>query len=140
MDPVTAVGLVASIVQLIDSTTKVVKYLNDVRDAPKDRARLAQEAASLLALLTSLRYRVEESNPTDSWFSGVRSLGGPGGLLEQFREAMEKLATRLRPDSGIKKVGKALFWTLEKDEINAILFKIERIKTLVGLALQNDQL
>lgn len=30
MNPVTAVDLVASIVQLIDTTTEVIKYLNDV--------------------------------------------------------------------------------------------------------------
>jgi hypothetical protein len=65
MDPVTVIGLVAGIVQLIDTTTKAIKYINDVKDAPRDRARLAREATSLLALLTDLRYRLEESKSTD---------------------------------------------------------------------------
>lgn len=55
MDPVTVVGLAASIVQLIDATTTVIKYLNDVKDAPKDRATLAREGSGLLALFTDLR-------------------------------------------------------------------------------------
>jgi hypothetical protein len=140
MDPVTVVGLAAGIVQLIDATAKAVKYLNDAKDAPKDRARLAREAASLLALLTDLRYRVEEAKVTDPWFTGVRLLGVKGGPLEQFKEAIEKLARKLKPESGVKKFGKALLWTLDKDEINNILSEIERLKTLVSLSLQKDHL
>jgi hypothetical protein len=82
MDPVTLAGLAASIVQLIDATTTVIKYLNDVKDAPKDRATLAREGSSLLALFTDLRYRVEEAKPTDPW---LRSLGVKGGPLDQDR-------------------------------------------------------
>jgi hypothetical protein len=65
MDPITAVGLAASIVQLINATTKALKYLNDVKDAQKDRATLAREASSLLALITDLRNKVEEAEETD---------------------------------------------------------------------------
>jgi hypothetical protein len=140
MDPVTVVGLAASIVQLIDVTTKVTKYLNDVKDAPKDRARLAREATNTLALLTDLRYRVEEANSTDSWFTGVRSLGVAGGPMDQFKEAMEELAAKLQPVTGIKKIGKTLHWTLDKNKISDILAEIERLKTLVILALDKDHL
>lgn len=42
-------------------TSKVVTHLNDVKDAPKERAKLVREATRLLALLTDLRYRVEET-------------------------------------------------------------------------------
>ena len=134
MDPVTAVGLAASIVQLIDATTKVIKYLNDVKDAPKDRWTLAREATSLLALLTNLRYGLEEPKSTNPLFN-VRSLGVEGGAFDQFKEAMEELARKLKPEAGIKKFGKALIWTLDKNEISNILSKIERLKTLVSLAL-----
>ena len=58
MDPITAAGLIASIAQLIGTTTQTIQYLNDMKDAPKYRAKLAQEASSLLMLLTDLRYTV----------------------------------------------------------------------------------
>ena len=74
MDPITALGFAAGIVQLIDATSKAINYLNDVKDAPKDRARLARETAGLLSLFTDLRYRVEDTNSTDPWFVGLRSL------------------------------------------------------------------
>ena len=140
MDPVTAVGLAASVVQLIDATTTAIKYLNDARDAPKHRAIFAREAASLLALFTDLRYRLEEAESTEPWFTGIRLLGLEGGPLDQFKEAMEELTRKLKPDAGIKKFGKALIWTLDKNEINGTLSKLERLKTRVGLALQGDDL
>jgi hypothetical protein len=140
MDPVTIVGFIASIVQLIDATSKVVKYLNSVADAPKDRVALAREASGLLPLLIDLRHRVEESRPTDPWYAGVRALGGDAGPLEQLRERLEKLARKLKPKGGVKKVGMALRWTLDKSDIDSNISGIERLKSLVNLSLQNDLL
>jgi hypothetical protein len=140
MDLLTAAGIIASIVQLIGTTTQAIRFLNDVKDAPKDRAKLALEATGLLVLLTDLRYRVEEAKPTDPWFTGIRSLGVEMGPLRQFKETMEELARKLQPESGFRKFGKALFWTLDKGDIDNILSKIERLKTLINLALQKDHL
>lgn len=137
MDPVTVVGLLAAVVQLIDVTSEVVKYFNDVKDAPKDRAKLAREAVGLLALFMDLRYRIEETTSTDPWFTGLRSLGGERGPLMEFKSAMEKIADKLAPTSSVMR---ALRWTLDKRETDAILSKIERLKTLIGLALQKDHL
>lgn len=136
MDPITIVGFVASVVQLIDITSKAVSYFNDVKNAPKERAKLAIETTSLLALFTDLRYRVEETTSTDPWFAGLRSLGGP---LMEFNKAMIDVADKLTPaTSGINL--RRVLWTLDKKEIDAILSKIERLKTLIGLALQKDHL
>ena len=140
MDPITAVSLVASIVQLIDITAKTLQYLNDVEDAPKERARLAQEATGLLSLFTDLRYRVEEVKSTDPWFVGLRSLAGDGGPLDQFKSTMEDLADKLVPRKGIKRIGIALRWTLDKKDVDASFSIIERLKTLISLALQTDHL
>lgn len=140
MDPVTAVGLVAAIIQLMDATMMAIKYLNDVKDAPKDRSKIARDATSLMVLLTDLRYRVEETDSTDPWFTGVRLLGVDGGPLDQFKEALDDLARRLKPKTGIKKLGKMLIWTLDKKNIDDILDSIERLKTLVTLSLGKDHL
>lgn len=135
-----AVGLAASIIQLISVTTKTVKYLNNVKNATKDRARLSEEVISLLALLMKLRDKVEEPTTTNTWLTGVRVLGVGNGPLDQLKVAMEKLVKRLKPLSGIKGAGRALIWTLDKEECLAALSKIERLKTLIGLALQEELL
>ncbi|KAF2175434.1 hypothetical protein K469DRAFT_647119, partial [Zopfia rhizophila CBS 207.26] len=138
MDPITAIGFAANIVQIIDAVVKVVGYLNDVKDAPKDRARLARESTSLLAFLTDFRYKVEESSTDDPWFSSIRLLAAPGGPLEQFRDEMDELARKLKPQSGLRKFGKALVWTLDKNDINNIISRIERLKALVSISRQED--
>ena len=133
-------GFVAAVVQLIDVTSNLIIYFNDVKDAPKDRAKLAREASGLLALLTDLRYRVEDTSSTDPWFPGLRSLGGEGGPLMEFKSALEHIADKLAPASNVVNVMRVFRWTLEKKEIDTILSKIERLKTLIGLALQKDHL
>ena len=136
------VGLVASVIQLIETTTTVIHYVNDVKDGPAERAQFARHASSLLMLLIDLRFRAEESKPAaDPWFEGLRGLGAPGGPLDQLQGHMEQLATKLEPATGrLKRVTKALTWTLDKKDIEQALAWIERVSTLVTVALQNDQL
>jgi hypothetical protein len=138
MDPITAIGLIASLAQIIDATTKVLRYLNDVKNAPKARAQVAQEASLLLALLTSLRYRLEDANAKDPWVQGVLTLGMASGPLDQFREALEALAAKLQGSGTAKSVGKALIWHFEKKDVDELLRRMERLKSFIGLALQGD--
>jgi hypothetical protein len=138
MDPVLAIGLAASIVQIINATAQTIQFLNDVKDAPKDRIKLLQEAAGLLGLLTGLRCRIEEANQDDPWYVRVRALEGP--CLDQYRMAMEDLAQRLRPEKGVKSLGKRLIWTFDKKQIRETLDTIERLKSLISLAIQEDNL
>ena len=111
-----------------------------MKGAPKDRAKLAEEATNLLPVFTQLRYRVQEADSTDPWYIGIRSLVGADGPLKDFESIIEGLGDRLAPRKGLKKIGMALCWTLLKKDVDIFLFKIERLKTLVGLALHNDLL
>lgn len=139
MDPVTVAGFVAAVVQLIHVTSKVVNYLNSVTNAPKDRAKLVREATGLLLLFTDLRCRVDDTiTSTDPWFISLRSLGEKGGPLMEFKSAMEDVADKLAPVTGGMRLRRVLRWTLDKKEVEATLSKIERLKTLIGLALQKD--
>jgi len=40
-----------------------------------------------------------------------------GGPLEQFNEAIDDLARKLKPEKWLKKLTKAVFWSLDKNEI-----------------------
>jgi hypothetical protein len=64
MDPVSIVGLLSSIVQLIDIIATTIGYLNKVRDASKDCAMLAQKGTDLLALLIIIASPFTYTNPT----------------------------------------------------------------------------
>lgn len=135
-----AIGLVASIVQLTGAVTKTMLYINDVINSSKERSQVIQEAAGLLGLLTSLQSKVETASPTDAWFCHVRMLGASGGPLEQFKNSLEDLADNLKSESGIKTFGRKLVWTLDKKQAKTFLDTIERLKILIGIALQEDNL
>lgn len=138
MDPVSIIGLIASLAQLIDAASKTLRYLNNVKNAPKARAQVAQEASLLLVLFTSLRYRLEDTDAQDCWVQGVLTLGTANGPLDQFKEALESLATRLHNSGTGKSVGKTLMWHFEKKEIDELLGKMERLKSSINLAVQGD--
>jgi len=82
------------------------RYLNDVKNAPKERAQLALEAANLLPLLNTLRDQVENADPNDPWIESVLELGGPGGPLELFKRTMDQLKRKLKTESPMLRLGK----------------------------------
>ena len=140
MDPLSALGLAVNIAQVIDGVTKIVGYINDVKDAPKDRARLARECTSLLEYLVDFRYRVEEASANDPWYTSARLLAGQDGPLIEFVEELEIMKAKLKPQKGLKKVGKSLIWTVDMRYINKFIQRVERLKAFISLARQKDQL
>lgn len=138
MDPL---SITASIVAILQLSNKVISYLNDVEDASKDRARCAIEATNLHSLLTNLRFRVEEGNASSPWYTAIRGLATEKGPLDQFKEVLEVLQARITSGNG--RLGKAidvLTWKFKKEEVDRILQCMERLKTLIGIALQMDHL
>ena len=62
MDPITAIGAGASVLQLVGVAGKAIKYLNEIKNAPRERFRLAQELNSLYGILIELQSREDEAN------------------------------------------------------------------------------
>jgi hypothetical protein len=86
MDPLT---LTVSITALISTTAQVVIYLNDIKDAPKERKKLASETDSLVPLLIQLKHCVEEMKAgEEKCYESTRTiLGEPNGPLHQVGDA-----------------------------------------------------
>lgn len=135
MDPL---SITASIIAVITLTGKVINYLNVVRNASKDRARFAKEVANIQSLLISVRFHLDESTPEDLWFKEVRKLTEENGPIDQFRVAMEQLLTKVEPKAGLKKVGETLLWKLDEKDVEEILSRIERLKSIIQIAVQMD--
>ena len=140
MDPCSAVGLAASILQIINTTEQIIQHLKDIRNAPEERAQIQREAVSLLGLLMNLRDRAEHANEKDPWYVQICSLARQGGPLDQYQSAMIALAKKLSSVSFVEKLEKRLLWTFDKKQIKATLDLIERVKSLISLALQGDHL
>ncbi|OCK92309.1 ankyrin, partial [Cenococcum geophilum 1.58] len=135
MDPL---SITASIVTVLQLSTKVLGYLNDVKDASKERAKCAIEASNLHSLLLNLRFRLEEGSADKLWYTAVRALAVESGPLDQFKQVLELLRTKTTEGGRLKKTGEALVWKFKKEEIASILARMERLKTLVEIALQMD--
>jgi hypothetical protein len=137
MDPLSATASVIAVLQL---SAKVLAYLNDVKDASGGQAQCAIEASNLYNLLTKLRFRLEERRGHQPWFSAVQALAVENGPLDQFKQALETLQAKMTDGGRLKKFREALLWKFKKEEVNAILARMERLKTLVEIALQMDDL
>ncbi|KAL8720577.1 MAG: hypothetical protein Q9181_007891 [Wetmoreana brouardii] len=132
------VGVAASIGALIGVTTKTINYLSRVNNAPNERKALSRETTDLLQVLVSMKNQADEAKQSEPWSESIRLLATDHGALDQLQEALEKLSQKLKPGKGIKKVARRIVWTLDKDECNDTLQKIERVKSRISLALQGD--
>ena len=137
MDPLSAT---ASIIAILQLSAEVLTYLNDVKDASKDHAQCAIEASNLHSLLVNLRFRLEEGDASQPWYTTVRALAVENGPLDQFKQALETLQTKMTDGGRLKQAGRALIWKFKKEEIASILARMERLKSLVEIALQMDNL
>ena len=135
-DPLSVTSGIIAILQLASS---VVQYLNTVRDASDERQKLITEIGSVTGFLYLLNESADGPYRVNAQHTTYKSLYLANGPLDQFKAALNELAAKLRPaHGGLRRTGKALLWPFQKSEINGILYRIERQKTLIGLALQND--
>jgi hypothetical protein len=130
-DPLSAL---ASIVAVLQFSARVIKYLGDVEDARDDIKQLRAEVVSAVGLLSALKDLLAAG---EVWLVNVEKLGVPNGPLEQFRSSLERLAKMLAPATRLSNV---MAWPFQSSEVRDILCKIERLKMLFSLALQNDHL
>ena len=135
MDPLSFSASITTLVQLAGT---VIRYLSDVRDSPKELQKIRIVVSSVLGILFLLQEQSHQARQGDSLISTLRSLDVPNRPLEQFRIALECIASKLAPVKSWKKLGKALKWPIEKEEIQTTLNTIKRQKALFSLALQHD--
>ena len=137
MDPL---SITASVIAILQLTGTVLGYLSDVKNAPKECQQCAIEASNLLYLLTTLRYRLEQEQTGDPWFTAIRPLNVENGPLNQYKQALEQLRFKIDVGTGAQNIKRRLVWKFSKAEVAAILVRMERLKSLVSIALENDHL
>lgn len=130
----------ASVFAILQTTAEVVKYLKDVKDAPKECRQCEAEASSLLNLLNNLLYHLNQDKNDGAWYTSVRALSVEGGPLDQYKQGLEHLRSRIQAEAGSRGVQKRLVWRLKKDEVSSILSRIGRLRGLLTAALHLDHL
>lgn len=137
MDPL---SISASIVALLQVSSTVLGYLSDVQKGPKELQQIRLEISSVLPILLMLQDQANEPKQSDSFSTKLRSLNMPEGPLAQLHAAMQRLAIKVAPVKGLRKAKKAIKWHFEKEETHELLDTIERLKSLVNIARQNDHI
>lgn len=130
----------ASIIAVLQLTATVFGYLNDVQNAPEECKQCTIEVSNLQSLLVGLRYRLEQGQAGDPWFTAVQALSIKNGPLDQYKQALEQLLSKVESQDSIEKVKRRLLWKFKKEEVAIIQARMERLKSLVSIALENDHL
>lgn len=134
-------GVVSGIIAVADLTYTVLGYLKSVHDAGKDIQDYNREAPNFAELLTSLAVHVARSGGQngDPWFESVQTL--QRGPMQQYQAAVETFKKKVAPRTGLhEKFTQHLTWKFVKHEVKEILEKMERLKSLIIIALQQDHL
>ncbi|GAB1312705.1 hypothetical protein MFIFM68171_02915 [Madurella fahalii] len=140
MDPVSAIGLVASVVQTISAVSELIQYANTLKHAPEEQAVLAREAASFASFLTAFRYDIQNFDLFRPEYAGLLSLASEGGPLIDVQLVTTRLLRKLRRKSRLAKIFRSLKWPLEKWEVEQMLSRIESLKSTISLALATDNM
>jgi hypothetical protein len=134
--------ITSGIIAVLELTQEVIQFLLEVKHANADRQRILTEITSAHSLLVLLKDKAE-SSPAEgdsTLFNTLTTLNTTNGPFDQFKAVLERIAKKLRPQKGLKKVYNALTWPFEKGEVDELLKAMERQKFLFGIALQNDHM
>src|ERR1700753_1766938 len=102
MDPLSVTANVIAVLQL---TAEVIKYVSEVKAAPREWQEIMIETSNLQSLLLKLRCRLEQGQQTgDPWFGRVRALNVENGPLDQSRQALEQLLSKVETQNSLQKV------------------------------------
>jgi hypothetical protein len=125
------IGLVASILQLVDTVKSAGTLMKDLQNAPKEQQRLLSEITSLQPLLAALQQRLVGNSS-----AAAAHMKHP---LSAFEHTMKHCTGKLEAGGAFSKVSKSISWTLwNKKEAKEDLDQVERFKSLLNTWLTVD--
>jgi hypothetical protein len=135
MDPVTALGIAGTAVQLVEQTLRIsdclYQYFKSVKNAPAKSRELRQEALLLSDVLETLAALFSAQNkPTV-----LPNSGKYADVLQEFKETMAEMAKKVEIKKG-KLSFKRLAWPFNERENEKYLARMERFKGSFQLAVQ----
>ncbi|KAJ7577668.1 hypothetical protein C8J56DRAFT_365760 [Mycena floridula] len=136
-----AIGFASSIITLAEVASTIFKYVKDIKDSPRDRAELQCSLAALPGLPMGLNTQFNSQAPNNTWVTERLKLAVTDGPFDQLLKILQKVERKL--DLAARRTGKVIHmlkWPLDKAEVTDLLQQIERVKTFIMLAIQNDHI
>ena len=134
MDPL---SITASIIAILQLTSTALSLLSKLKNVSTEQRQYTIEMSNLYGLLSSLRLRLEGGMFDDPWYEAVKTLGTQNGPLDQYKNALEEFRDKILPSSGLATLGKVL---VRQNDTKSVLTRIERLKSLIQIALEMDHL
>ena len=118
-------GVVASIVTIVQLSSEVVKYLKDVSKASEDIQGFIDEVQGTASILTALKSLLEQPALQSVWATSAQLITVPNGPLDQFHRVLGKLNQEPKHGTGkFKRVTNAVVWPFKKKDVLEILESI----------------
>ena len=137
-----AIGVVASIIAILELSDTVIRYLNEVKNASKDCNQFITEISITSGILSSLQKLIDEqtSNDCSQWLPTIHLLVKTKGPLELYQDALKRIEELLEPCVKSNKFGNSLIWPFKQKEAQKLLAQIQRQHQVFILALVRDQM
>ena len=137
MDPL---SLTASLIAILQLSSKVTLYLKQLKSGSRERIKFREEIRNITYMIQVLNDRIEDAEALGDDLASIKSLKTCGGPLDQLKNAFEFLAHKLASHGMLENFARSMLWPFSKAEVKDILNIIERQKSMLGLALENDQM
>ncbi|KAI0112045.1 hypothetical protein GGR51DRAFT_53829 [Nemania sp. FL0031] len=119
-----ALGAVASVVQLVSATAKLIQYCTDVAHAPAEADQLVDECGALTPLLLRLKKDTKLQNE-----QAAKPLIKP---IDDLKKRIEDLAERVRPDGRLRRLSRDVLWPLLKKDMREVMDRTTQLINLIN--------
>ncbi len=134
------IGLIASIAQLAELSQKVFKFVDSLRSASKDQKDLSRELNAFVPILLRLLDKTNDARRQSldqQWLDAMRWFKP---VLDELVSTLGRMIDRLplQSDSKLKTFADKVGWVLTQEKCKEVLSRIERLKTTLLVALNEN--
>ncbi|KEY68912.1 hypothetical protein S7711_03842 [Stachybotrys chartarum IBT 7711] len=129
----------ASVVAVVQLSSKVAHYINTARGASIQRRELRDEVLRCNDILQMIGDQLEEDQE-GTWAKKAEALEGPQAPLGRLAELLVSLEAKLRPPKENEKLLASLKWPFQEKEVDRIMATIGREKGLLTMAMDRGHL
>lgn len=134
-----AVGVVASILNLMDAAYGLCEIILDIKDGGKERMKLLNEVTNLCCILDTLKERFDESGTQGPALSA--NLSKTDGPIQQCLDVIVSLKKNLMSSKNAARCfAQRLKWNFDKREVLEAVEQLHRIQATIMQAVQQEML
>ncbi|KAH0423433.1 hypothetical protein CcaCcLH18_12166 [Colletotrichum camelliae] len=137
-----AFGLAASIITIVETSWKVVGYLEGIKHGGKSRRLLLEQVTLIWLVFQRLKEEIDLPKgklADEPWVEPLKILDGPRGIAAQIREQLNELELQLTTTKG--RFGEAmstLRWPFQEKEVTRIVSRLQELKQTTMLVIQQS--